>query len=207
MYPTKDGLMPETSKGNPDNAAPPLSQIPIECQNNLTTNNLYSMPHKGIFQPEPNTLICKSGCCCKFIGFYVILYGSIFGIIFPIIGIKNNMIVMTIVGFLIFGGSFIGAMCVFCLLTTEVIFKFSNEMVEITAFTLCKKRTKMVNKYELTNIIFEYSPRQKGVYHSLHILYNNGIQNNYFSFSSNPPCFTKYEVDYFNMEIKRLLDH
>ena len=86
-------------------------------------------------------------------------------------------------------------------------------MVEITVFSVCRKKNRIIEKSEIANIIFEYIDNKKnkrnkdGAYHSLHIMFKNGIQEDYFSFNSSPPCFTKYEVDYFNNEIKRLLQN
>ena len=65
-------------------------------------NNLYNFPHKGIFHPEPNTLICRGNCCYKYVGLYVILYGLGFGCIFIPIGIFTKMIVFTIIGSIFF---------------------------------------------------------------------------------------------------------
>ena len=201
LYPMKEGYFPETN-GNPDDAAPVYPATPVQNQNYLNT-----IPHKGIFQPEPNTFICRPSCCCKFIGLFVFLYGCIFGTIFPAVGIKAHMPVMTIVGFAILGCATIASICVFCLVTTEVMISFSNGMVEITESSVCRKNKKIVDKHEIANILFEYTAAGKGVYQSLHIIYNNGIQKNYFGCTSNPPCFTKYEVDYFNNEVKRLLEN
>ena len=36
-------------------------------------NNLNSIPHKGIFHPEPNTLICRGNCFYKYVGLYILL--------------------------------------------------------------------------------------------------------------------------------------
>ena len=72
-----------------------------------------------------------------------------------------------------------------------------------------RKRKQIIEKSEIANIIFEHSERQIGgrkrIFQSLHIMFKNGIQNDYFNFSSNPPCFTKYEVDYFNNEVKKII--
>ena len=201
LYPMKEGYFPETN-GNPDEAAPVFAATPVQNQNYLNT-----IPHKGIFQPEPNTFIIKPSCCCKFIGLFVFLYGCIFGTIFPAVGIKFKMHVMTIVGFAIFGCATIASICVFCYVTTEVMISFSNGMVEITESSVCRKNKKVVDKREIANILFEYTAAGRGVHQSLHIIYNNGIQNDYFGNTSNPPCFTKYEVDYFNNEVKRLLEN
>ena len=121
------------------------------------------------------------------------------------------MIVFTIIGFLFILITIIIGTILFYTITTEVKFTFSNPMVEITVFSVCRKKNKIIEKSEIANIIFEYIDNKKnnrnkdGAYHSLHIMFKNGIQEDYFSFSSSPPCFTKYEVDYFNNEIKRLL--
>ena len=170
-------------------------------------NNLNYFPHKGIFQPEPNTLICKTQCCCKFIGLYVILFGSIFGIVFPTVGIMTNMIVFIIVGTCIFSITIIVGISLFCSITTEVKFTFSKPLVDITISSMCKKKTQIVQMNEIANIIFDYNESRRGAYHVLHIIFKNGVQNNYFSFRSNPPCFTKYEIEYFNNEVKRLLEN
>ena len=178
-------------------------------RDNQQTNNsnLYSLPHKGIFQPEPNILICKAHCCIKFIGLYIFLYGALFGTIFPAIGIIKHIIVLTVVGFLIFGICVIVAICLSCFLTTEVKFVFSNSVVEIIVSRTCRKNRQIAQKEEIANIIFDYIETPKGVYQSLHIMFKNGIQNDYFGCKSNPPCFTKYEVEYFNNEVKRLLQN
>ena len=207
LYPTKEGSIPQTN----ETSNPP----PFETLNSLDfqSGNLYDFPHKGIFQPNSNTLICKTHCCCKFIGLYVMLFGSIFGIIFPIFGIAKNLIVLTIIGSLFFLITIIIGTILFCTITTEVKFTFSHPMVEITVFSVCRKKNKIIEKSEIANIIFEYIDNKKnnrnkdGAYHSLHIMFKNGIQEDYFSFSSSPPCFTKFEVDYFNNEIKRLLQN
>ena len=109
---------------SPQEDAPP----PITPYNQAHSykNNLYSIPHKGIFQPDPNTLICKSHCCYKFIGLYAILYGSIFGIVFPSVGIPKHLIVFTIIGFSIFTACLIVGICLFYCTTTEVKFFFSS---------------------------------------------------------------------------------
>ena len=130
---------------------------------------------------------------------------TIFGIIFPIAGIMKKIIILTVVGLIIFSVCVIVAICLFCLLTTEIKFVFTNSFVEITVSYSCHKKKQIVQKEEIANIIFEYKERKKGVYHALHIMFKNGIQNDYFSFSSNPPCFTFYEINYFNNEVKRLL--
>ena len=201
LYPTKEGYIPQTNEtSNP---------APFATPNNLDfqSGNLYEFPHKGIFQPNSNTLICKTHCCCKCIGLYVILFGSIFGIVFPTVGIAKNMIVFTIVGSLFFLITIIIGTILFCTITTEVKFTFSNPMVEITVFSVCRKKNRIIEKSEIANIIFEYNENQRGAYHSLHIMFRNGNQDDYFSFSSSPHCFTKYEVEYFNNEVKRLLQN
>ena len=169
-------------------------------------NNLNSIPHKGIFQPDPNTLICKSHCCCKFIGLYVILYGSFFGIVFTLAGLTKHFIVFTIIGLSFFTACLIVGIYLFYSITTEVKFIFSDPMLEINVSSVLRKKKRIVNKNEIANIIFEYSTKKKGAYHSLHIMFNNGIQENYFSCSCNPPCFTKDEIDYFNNEMKNHLE-
>ena len=68
------------------------------------------------------------------------LFGSIFGIIFPTVGIATNMIVFTIVGYLIFLITIIVGTILFCTITTEVKSTFSNPMVEITVFSVCRKK-------------------------------------------------------------------
>ena len=187
------------------NPAPEITPISETYQKPSNSSDLYSLPHKGIFQPDPNILICKTHCCCKFIGLYVILFGSIFGTVFPTVGILNKMIIFTIIGSIIFSICFIVGICLFCCITTEVHLAFSYPMVEIIVLSVCRKRRQTVHKDEIANIIFEYNEAQKGAYQSLHIMFSNGTQNDYFGFTSSPPCFTKYETEYFNNEVKRLL--
>ena len=97
------------------------------------------------------------------------------------------------------------AIFISCSVTTEVQLVFTQPLVEIIVSSLCKKRRQTVNKEEIANIIFDYTPGGKGVYTSLHIMFKNGNQSDYFGCRSNPPCFTKEEIDYFNHEVKRLL--
>ena len=202
IYPNKEGYTSQTKEES--NPAP----IVIPDIADFQPNNLYKFPHKGIFQPNPNTLICKTNCCYKYIGLYIILFGAFFGIIFPTIGILVKITVFIIVGSLIFLITIIVGIILFCKITIEVKFIFSNPMVEIIASSLCSKKNKIVEKSEIANIILEYNNiRQNRVYQSLHIMFKNGLENDYFGFTSNPPCFTKYEVDYFNNEIKRLLNN
>ena len=128
-------------------------------------NNLYNYPHKGIFHPEPNTLICRGNCCFKYVGLYPMLFGLKFVVSYP--------------------------------------------MIEIITSSLFTSKSKIVNISEIGNIIFEYkfsyTKKRGGIYQSLHIMYTNGEQTDYFGFNTSPPCFTQYEVDYFNKEIKKLL--
>ena len=160
---------------------------------------------EGIFHPKPNIYICKVHCCLKFIGLYIFLFGCIFGISFPFIGIKTKLIIFTIVGVIIFVSCLIPAILLFFLLTVEVKFTFSHSMVEIIVSSVCWKKRQNVDKKEISEIFFEYSQRRRYVYNSLHIKFNNGIENNYFSFTSSPPCFSKFEVDFFNNEMKKNL--
>lgn len=194
-------ILPPTNSPQED-AAPSITPY---NQDFSSQNNLNTIPHKGIFQPDPNTLICKAHCCCKFIGLYVILYGSIFGILFPIIGFTKHLIVFTIIGFILFTTCLIVGICLFRCITTEVKFAFSHPMLEITVSSVLRNKKTIVNKNEIGNIIFEYTEARRGAYHCLHIMFNNGIQEDYFSCKTNPPCFTKYEIEYFNKEIKNLL--
>jgi hypothetical protein len=92
-------------------------------------------------------------------------------------------------------------------LTIEVQFVFSNPLVEIIRLSLCKKKIQAVHKEEIANIIFDYNEAPNGTYQSLHIMFKNGNQSDYFGCSSNPSCFTKYEIEYFNNEVKRLLNN
>ena len=171
-------------------------------------NNLYNNPHKGIFHPEPNTLICRANCCYKYVGLYPILFGLGFGCSFIPIGILTKIIVFTIVGSFILLASLIVGICLEYKINVEVKFVVSYPMIEIITSSLFTSKSKIVNISEIGNIIFEYEvshTSKKSIYQSLHIMYTNGEQTDYFGFRSSPPCFTKYEVDYFNNEIKKLL--
>ena len=174
--------------------------------NNGQQNNLYNFPHKGIFQPNSNTLICKTNCCCNCIGLYIILYGAFFLMVFIPIGIINNMIVMTIVGSSIFAITLVVGIFIFYYKTVEVKFIFSYPMIEIITKSMLKTNSMNVHKSEIANIIFEYNQTNSGTYQQLHILFKNGNQNNYFGFTTNPPCFTKYEIDYFNNEMNKFFN-
>ena len=166
--------------------------------------NIYT--HKGIFHPEPNIFICKAHCCCKYLGLFIILYGSIFAIVFPLTGILCNIFAFIIVGPSILLGCLIAAIIIFNTVTIEVKFTFSHPMVEIISSSMCKKKRLFVEKMEISEIFFEYTEtNKKGIYQALHIKFNNGNENTYFKIKSNPPCFTKYEVNYFNNEMKKLL--
>ena len=88
-------------------------------------NNLYNYPHKGIFHPEPNTLICRGNCCFKYVGLYPMLFGLGFGCTFIPIGIFTKMIVFTIIGSIIFLASLIVGICLCYNIKTEI--KFDNE--------------------------------------------------------------------------------
>ena len=136
LYPTKEGYIPQSTEAS--------NPAPFEAPNSLDfqSGNLYDFPHKGIFQPNSNTLICKTHCCCKFIGLYVILFGSIFGIIFPIFGIAKNMIVFTIIGSLFFLITIIIGTILFCTITTEVKFTFSNLWLKLLYFQFVEKKIK-----------------------------------------------------------------
>ena len=200
LYPTKEGYIPQSNETS--------SPAPFITPDNLDfKSHLYDYPHKGIFQPDPNTLICKTNCCCKYIGLFIMLYGSLFIVFCVPIGIMENLIGFTIFGFLLFLLTVIVGIILIFKKVNEVKFTFSNRMVEITSSTMCSRKTKILEKTEITNIIFEYNDIQKGVYQSLHIMYKNGVQNDYFGFKKNLPCFTKYEINYFNKEIKRLLNN
>ena len=175
---------------------------------NQDGNNLYNIPHKGIFHPEPNTLICRANCCYKYVWLYPILFGLGFGCVFIPIGIFTKIIVFTIVGSFILLASLIVGICLEYKINVEVKFVASYPMIEIITSTMCKSNNKIVNISEIENIIFEYkesNTKKKSIYQSLHIMYTNGEQTDYFGFRSSPPCFTKYEVDYFNYEIRKLL--
>ena len=188
---------------------------PFISENNPDSSNqsnINNIPHKGIFHPHPNIFICKPNCCFKYIGLYIILFGSLFGIFFPIAGIATKFIVFIIVGSVIFLCCLIVGIILFCLITIEIKFTFSHPMVEITASSMCRKKKQFVEKSEISEIFFEYNENRlngrkgrKKIYHALHIKFKNGIENNYLKFSSNPPCFTKEEVDYFNNEMKKFL--
>ena len=171
-------------------------------------NNLYNIPHKGISQPEPNTLICRSNCCYRYVGLYPILFGLGFGCILIPVGIFTKTIVFIIVGSLIFLAALIVGICLLCKINVEIKFVVSYPMIEIINSSMCKNNRKIVNISEIANITFEYevsNTRKKSIYQSLHIIYTNGEQTDYFGFRSSPPCFTKEEVDYFNNEMKKLL--
>ena len=171
-------------------------------------NNLYNIPHKGISQPESNTLICRGNCCYRYVGLYPILFGLGFGCILIPVGIFTKTIVFIIVGSLIFLAALIVGICLLCKINVEIKFVVSYPMIEIINSSMCKNNRKIVNISEIANITFEYevsNTRKKSIYQSLHIIYTNGEQTDYFGFRSSPPCFTKEEVDYFNNEMKKLL--
>ena len=193
------------SVNDPSNEAfPQITTFNQEFQQG--NNNLYNFPHKGIFHPEPNTLICRGNCCYKYVGLYPILYGLGFGCTFIPIGIFTKMIVFTIIGSIIFLASLIVGICLCYNIKTEIKFVVSYPMIEIIASSMCITNKKIVNISEIGNIIFEYEgSKNNSIYQSLHIMYTNGEQTDYFGFSSKPPCFTKYEVNYFNNEIRNLL--
>ena len=198
-YYEKDGL-------NSSNEAPPETAGFTQGYQD-GNNNLYNFPHKGIFHPEPNTLICRGNCCYKYVGLYPILFGLTFGT-FILVGLFSKMIAFIIVGSIIFSASLIVGICLFFNIKTEIKFVVSYPMIEIIASSMCRTNKKIVNISEIANIIFEYegsTNNNGGIYQSLHIMYTNGEQKDYFGFTSTPPCFTKYEVDYFNNEIKKLL--
>ena len=189
------------------NEAPPES-VDFNQRFQDGNNNLYNIPHKGIFQPEPNTLICRGNCCYRYVGLYPILFGLGFGCIFIPVGIFTKMIVFIIVGSLIFLAALIVGICLLCKINVEIKFVVSYPMIEIINSSMCKNNKKIVNISEIANITFEYevsNTRKKSIYQSLHIMYTNGEQTDYFGFRSSPPCFTKEEVDYFNNEMKKLL--
>jgi len=190
------------------NEAPPVSgDFNREFQD--INNNLYNIPHKGIFHPEPNTFICRGNCCYRYVGLYPILFGLGFGLVFIPTGIAIKIIVFTLVGAIIFLAGLIVGICLSCKIKIEIKFVVSYPMIEISASSMCKTDKNIINISEIENIIFEYkesnTTSRKGVYHSLNIKYINGEQTNYFGFRSSPPCFTKQEVEYFNNEIKKLL--
>ena len=102
--------------------------------------------------------------------------------------------------------SLIVGICLCYNIKTEIKFVVSYPMIEIIASSMCITNKKIVNISEIGNIIFEYEgSKNNSIYQSLHIMYTNGEQKNYFGFTSYPPCFTEYEVDYFNNEIRNLL--
>ena len=168
-------------------------------------NNLNSIPHKGIFHPEPNTLICRGNCCYKYVGLYPILFGLFFVCLFIPLGICLKVFVLTLIGSIFFSASLIVGICLFCNIKTEIKFVVSYPMIEIIVSSMCITNKKVVSISEIENIIFEYKDKINYIYQSLHIMYTNGEQKNYFGFNTSPPCFTEYEVVYFNNEIKKLL--
>ena len=191
----------------PSNEARPESgDFSRGFQSEKNNNNF---KHKGIFHPEPNTLICRGNCCYKYIGLYPILFGLGFGCVFIPVGLCTKIIVFTIMGAVFLSAALIVGICLFCKIKTEVKFIVSYPMIEIFTSSMCKTNKQIVNISEIENIVFEYKENnnnsRKGIYQSLKIIYTNGEQANYFGFRSSPPCFTKEEVDYFNIEIKKLL--
>ena len=193
-----------------ENKSNAFTASPINSEDNTDFSNQNNFPQKGIFHPESNIFICKVDCCCKYIGLFIVLYGLFFGIVFPLIGILNDLIIFTIFGSVIFLACLIAAIYVFCSVTLEVKFTFSHPMVGITITSMCGTKKQFVEKKEITEIFFEFTEtgtEQKGAYQALHIKFNNGIENIYFKMNSTPPCFTKNEVDYFNNEMKELLSY
>ena len=179
----------------PLNPEPEIMLKSETSQKPSNSRDLNSLPHKGIFQPAPNILICKTGCWNKFQGLCIILFGSIFGTIFPAVGIANKIIFFTIEGFIAFSLCFTIGIYQFCSITIELHLAFSNTMVEIIELSVCReKKRHIVHKDEIANINFEYNE-------SLHIIFSNGTQNDYFSTN----YYTKYEIEYFNNEVERLL--
>ena len=135
-------------------------------------NNLYNYPHKGIFHPEPNTLICRGNCCFKYVGLYPMLFGLGFGCTFIPIGIFTKMIVFTIIGSIIFLASLIVGICLCYNIKTEIKFVVSYPMIEIIASSMCITNKKIVNISEIGNIIFEYEgSKNNSIYQSLHNVY------------------------------------
>ena len=59
LNPIDEGLILQTNKTS--NPAP----IATMGHTDFKPGNLNDFPHKGIFQPNSNTLICKTHCCCK----------------------------------------------------------------------------------------------------------------------------------------------
>ena len=135
-------------------------------------NNLNNIPHKGIFHPEPNTLICKGNCCYKYAGIYPILFGLGFGCLFIPLGITTKLIAFTLVGSIIFSASLIVGICLLCNIKIEIKFVVSYPMIEIIVSSMCISNKKVVSISEIENIIFEYKDKINYIYQSLHIMYN-----------------------------------
>ena len=193
----------KNSSNETSETSPFISEDNPDFQNQ---NNYTSFPHKGIFHPEPNIFICKSNCCCKYLGLFIFLYGSFIGVLLPAIGISKNNNSFIILGPVVFLGCLILGILVFYCVTIEVKFTFSYPMIEITTSSIFITKSKLVGKSEISEIFFEYREiRNNGFYQALHIKFNNGSENRYFNFNSNPPCFTKNEVDFFNNEMKKYL--
>ena len=65
-------------------------------------NNLNNIPHKGIFHPEPNILICRANCFYKYLGFYLILFGLFFVCLFIPLGIHSKVYDLALIGSIFF---------------------------------------------------------------------------------------------------------
>ena len=191
---------------NINNTKNTFSESPFISEDNpdfQNQNNFNAFPHEGIFHPEPNIFICKTDCCYKYMGLFIILYGSISGVVMIIIGIIFKIIPLLIVGSVLLTIGPIAGIIVFRRVTIEVKFTFSHPMVEITTSSMCKTEKKFIDKKEISQIILVEIERPKGNYQTLKIKYKNGIENGYFQ----GPFFTKNEIDYFNNEMKNLLSY
>ena len=75
-----------------ENVLPMIREISEDNPDFQNQNNFNAFPHEGIFHPEPNIFICKTDCCYKYMGLFIILYGSISGVVMIIIGIIFKII-------------------------------------------------------------------------------------------------------------------
>ena len=129
------------------------------------------------------------------------------GIAYLSIGIltETNLSPFILLGIINIMISVIYVICCFCINAVELQLLFSNFEVEITEKFVCRKKKQIVQKEEIDDIKFVYyHHRRKGTIYNLHITFKNGEIKKYFKYS---PHFTSYEVEYFNDEVRRLLDN
>ena len=162
-------------------------------------NNISQIPHKRVFQPEPNIFYISNGCCTKCIPYFFTLLGAYFLLMASLFG-KNSFGIYAVLGFffLLFG------LLSCCNMIHKIYFIMDQNNLTVIKKAIAGKKTRVYNRGELQRVEFNsfytISQSRFGSFmynYSVVIVLTNGNAEPIFSTSSSSALFTIDEINYF----------